>query len=267
MKKKSIRMALLGIVALLLISSLLPSTIAYASRLASDSAESIFKDTEYFKDYEDYLISEEPVISKETTDIDENVIGWITQYEVLIENESSVLEGEAVEKVTSALTFVYHNETESVEAYLNDYSRILSDEAVFFIDLVNNTEESIPLEELENPGLIELKDEISVKKEELETVMEVEAAELEENAPSTYSTTPNAIDCRWWVCTATSSGGGHTYKPCALVLGTACSIFGNKVPYSKLICNPFGIAISCWVPSYTICINGYYETKFCPIQS
>lgn len=209
----------------------------------------------YLKQYEKNLLSKKPYLSKETVDANGNVTGHIVQYEVMLEDTRTSIEdseNEIVEKLSSLLAFVYNSKTDELEAYLMDFSSLISQDAIYAIDLVNDTEEKMNIAESDNfDELEEIKTNIEIGKEELEKTME--------EAPM-----PRA-GCPTWTCTRTKSGGGTIAPVCAAVIGTACYVGGKLNLFTYIACSPIGAVWGCYVPKWTVCTAGYWQTKYCPM--
>lgn len=262
-KKKSVFVVLMLFT--VLFSAFIPSALSFARQINGTeiSEESHMKkvtSSKEFSNYQEYLVSDIPLYNKEILDINGKPIGWIIQYELMIENtdsKSSVENLSINESVSSLFTYLYFNDKKEENFILVDYSKIATEGFINVMELKNNKSkviEQIPVsdfgEKLENVA-----EEIKLEKNNAE---EVALEKLESNNQT------RAYTCNWWVCTKTESGGGNWDDPCNVVGSVLCTL--PKSTVTSLICAA-GVAIACYVPKYTVCVNGYWETKRCPIEA
>lgn len=223
----------------------------------------------FYSEYEDRIISDENIEIRETISDEGERSGLMLQYEVELETEEIIDLENTDEKivfqttVTSLLSFIYDDTDELLSAILVDYSKIETDDIIIVKNLTLDEQEIISLNDVQNDELVEVSEEISELKSEL-----IEEANLKANEGDLESLIqPTAINCLWWQCTAYETGGGYQYPSCSSYLGIGCTLLGIKLTkWGTAICQA-GVLIACYVPSYKACINGYWETKYCPIQS
>lgn len=202
-----------------------------------------FRSSDIFKKYEQDLTSQIPIENVEIVDENGVVIGWNIKYEIYKENSE---EKGFSEKVTSLLTYLYEKETNEEHFYLLDYSKISTSNNVELVNLRTNEVE----ETYEINGKVEsLANDINKKKDDLTDITEAPAA---------------SYFCKWWVCTQTETGGGYWNDPCMIIGSALCTL--AKPTVLNLTCQGAN-AIGCYVPKYKVCINGYWETKYCPIEA
>ncbi|OOC58719.1 hypothetical protein [Paenibacillus ihbetae] len=189
-----------------------------------------------FKDYQHLLISENPYLIKETTDINNKPSGYIAQFEIEYKYDE---QGPA--KLTSLLTFVYNKTSKQINALIIDYSRVMETDEVYAVDLTTNDEEFI-YSVKESAFMQEMKNDLNKKVDEAEKSTDL---------------SPQATEyC--WVCTKKETYGGNLEGDCAFILGSACSLVKQR--FLQVICNG-GVYVGCYVPKYTICVEGFWSQQ------
>ena len=229
------------------------SQVAYSitSPVVSEEYDKLFRATEEFKKFQGDLVSEIPIANEPTTDIDGNQTGWYIQYEVMVANVDSLkessesLEPKPVEKVSSLLTYIYTDENDEFDIVLTDYSRIATDQKVYIIDVKTN----------------EVLYDIEIDENLMDLAQEIDHQKQVTSNDEEFRT--RSSNCRWWVCTRTQSGGGNWSNGCLVAGSVICAATISRVV--SVACAGLN-AIGCYVPNYTVCVAGYWETRFCPIR-
>jgi hypothetical protein len=200
----------------------------------------VVRENQNYKDYKDLLVSETPYLLKETTDQDNKPMGYMAQYEVKYNYDK---QGDV--KLTSLLTFVYDRNNQQIQVGVVDYSKVMDTDKVYIVDLNTNDKEETYLGSLsKNKAIQEMKRDLEEKSNDIK---------------QTSASTNDSIYC--WHCTKTETYGGSLDGDCSFLLGSACSLVPNK--FVSLICMG-GVYVSCYVPKYTICVDGYW-TSVCPL--
>lgn len=245
------------------------SALSQNGAVTNDEFLQLVYSNSFYSEYEDRIISDDNMEIRETISEEGERSGLMLQYEVELETEE-VIDLETTDDkiviqttVTSLLSFIYDDTDEELSAILVDYSNIETDDIIVVKNLTLNEQEIVYLNEVENDELVGVSEEISELKSEL-----IEEANLKVNEGGLESLIqPAAINCLWWQCTVYETGGGYPSPGCSGFLGIGCTLLGSKITkWGTAICQA-GVLIACYVPSYKVCINGYWETKYCPIQS
>lgn len=246
------------------------STSELGNLLQQEDFLNLVKSDSFYAQYQSRMLNQnEPYILKETTDENGIRTGYMAQYEVEIDN-SEVIPIESLSEsllikttVTSLLTFLYDDETKELTAILVDYSKIGTEKNIYVKDLTYSEEEVIPIDFFENQELEMVSEEL----DEIKMDLVEKASQSGDEQQSLSLIEPQAINCLWWVCTGYISGGGTWDTNCVTFLGTACSAIDRYIPkWGSAVCRA-GVLIACYVPKYKVCSQGYWETKFCPIES
>lgn len=243
------------------------SALSQNGSVTSDEFLQLVYSNSVYSEYEDKIVSDENMEIRETINEDGERSGLMLQYEVELETEE-IIDLETTDDkiviqttVTSLLSFIYDDADEMLSAILVDYSNIETEGLILVKNLTLNEQEIIYLDEVQNEELVGVANEISALKSEL--AEEANQKAIEDDLESLIQ--PTAINCLWWQCTAYETGGGYGAPGCSEFLGIACTLL-TVTKWGSAICQA-GVLIACYVPSYKVCINGYWQTKYCPIQS
>lgn len=239
--------------------NLLPGKIAFATNdtesikkidnlITEDEFFKLVKDNKYYKQHKEYFISEQPELFNPIINDANLQTGYILQYELSYGFNDS----EDVIKIPSLLIFAYDSSlvNNELQVILIDYSKTLKDDSIGIkhfnedIDLDININEEKYLDEY-----------FSKIKQDNNELMNV------------YQET------MCWKCTKYVEGGGYFISEwCGLIVGKTIdaalefleekgisfSIFG------KVLLGIGGVVLSCYVPKYKICDDGYWST-ICPV--
>lgn len=156
------------------------------------------------------------------------------------------------EEVTNKLIFLTNGEV--VETLKVDYSDFLSEGKVKVDNYYTGQSHTVEINENNYSELNKYRKEINEEKEKL-----FEKISQTDPQPAAHS----GSSCAWWVCTKIEKGGGNWNGTCTFFGSAICGV-ASKFTY--LVCQG-GVAIGCYVPKYKICVDGYWETKHCPIPS
>lgn len=223
----------------------------FSISLASSAADSVtfinseeeflnsIQNSEEFIKYKNLLVDDKPRVLKPTRDENNVNVGYLAQFELKYnyENQGAV-------KLNSLLSFVYTRSDNTTNVAIIDYSDVMNSDDVYIINVKTN-EKEVGFSVEDNKTIQEMK-----------VALAAEAKELEESGQSTINS-----NLRCWVCTKTEYYEGNLDDRCSGIIGTTCKFIGKTI-FTKLICQS-SIAVACYVPSYTICVDGLWSSQ-CP---
>ncbi|HEM4029320.1 TPA: hypothetical protein U1V77_000241 [Streptococcus suis] len=200
----------------------------------------------------------------EITDNQGNVVKYIFQYSVdtpYSEEIPSRISGRDITmnlsvSISSLLLIGFDVQTNTIETILVDYSLLEREGTVTIINLDTNASVKLAAEEI-SPELVELWEEMSFNKSSLviETEEEIRAQMRERSV---------GRPCMYWVCTKHKEGGGKWHDGCSQLGSFLCQLVGKKLSYvGNIVCSG-AVLVGCYIPSYRVCMDGYWETRFCP---
>lgn len=233
------------------------------------------KNNDFYKEYKQFMTTEQPLLTNYLYDEEYNKVGYITQYEVELNSKEVKLENKkelsdtliSIEMtITSLMTFIYYDETNSIEAILIDYTPLGTKEEVHVNYLTTGSLDILPINIIDNEELSNIAKEIKNDKEHLITEYKNDNEELitefEDYINNNSQITP-LRSCQTWRCTDFKSGGGYWDGDCSIVIGAVCSTISYFYELAGAVCSSAGILISCWVPRYKICVAGTWA-PVCP---
>lgn len=224
---------------------------------------------EVFNSFRNELVSTEPYILNDLLDIDGRKIGYLAQYEVELKSDTqevvSTSQGDfnIDNTITSLLTFLYNEKENVMEVILIDYTFIETEKNIYVRNFTSNHVETISLSDTNNQELISMVEDIENNNSSI--INEIQKGDFSKKFFNENNET-NAYSCSYWTCTKYKSGGGDYSGKCMAYAGAACTAIGLVVPVGSLICAGVNL-IGCYVPKYKICVDGYWKTGPCPIQS
>lgn len=227
------------------LSSILFSADSFA--IASDELPSkeeflqmVTIDNNYVK-YKNDLIKSEPKLVNYLRDENNNVYGYIAQFE--FEYGYDVQE---TIQLASLLTFTYDVKKKQVDTLIIDYSKSYLDGKIYVRDHAGDIQASYQVNENEN--LRSYLTSLTDKAEKLK---------------KSYDSDVTLVDRYCWTCTRYEEYGDTYEGTCAAMVGGAC-VFADKIPFGRIICAGATV-IGCYVPPYKICAEGRWNTR-CPVE-
>lgn len=210
-----------------------PSTL----RTETEVLGMVQENSHYLK-YKDELISEIPKLVKQTTD-GVNGTGYIIQYDLKYRYQE-----QGMGKFSSLLSFVYSQNTNELNVAIIDYSGVMENDEVYVLDLEKG-ERELAFSVIDNQTIQALKNKV---KNEVNSML----AKKESNNQSNLY-----VPDHCYVCTKTEYHPSDLSGDCSGLIGTACKI-GTKNIFVKMACQA-GIYVFCYVPAYTICVEGRWS--------
>lgn len=228
---------------------------AKASEVSSQNIEviNLVENTEMFAEY----LENNLIVSNPKTYYDQISDLWLVHYDTPIQEKEVISNLDSIElSVTSTIPngAIFVTDGDSLEIVEIDYSNLLTDNEIHFVNYESKEKEIYNVLDSGDATFIEYRDSVITQKKK-----------IEENYKDQVEPNYNS-GCMWWVCTATESGGGHVDGGCSYWAGLGCGAIGIKIPLAGLVCQGT-VPISCWVSEWRVCVDGYWETRYCPIQS
>jgi len=247
------------IVAVLLITLIFPtsSTAKEIDRISEKTFLKMIKKTDSYKEFRKQI--DEPLLH-ETIPEDGIPVGRVARYEIDYNND----ENEYV-KIHSYLTYAYEYETQTLSEILVDYSDLYENKIIRVHNFVNGE-----IEEIDVSGDETIEEYLSYIENDLENeINEAEERYQEQlqaisNGEQLGEVEPLANGQVCWRCTKTETTPHDRSTWCDYFFSIGCGILGRSKQIAKwLLC--VGVqSVACWIPSYTICVDGYWSTV-CPV--
>ncbi|TDK54761.1 hypothetical protein E2K98_28750 [Bacillus salipaludis] len=221
----------------------------------------MIKNDATYQKYEKALLSKKPILVNPAKDEDGNQIGYIAQYEVSYGYDTEAKKADKV-KFTSVLTFIYNFDNDKLSSGVLDYSRIIDNKSVYYVDFSKNNEETaFPITSDDELQSYIDRAQAGYKDYEKEVNKQREAQAKKDKDLGSIQPLASQV-C--WVCTQYASDGGTYDHACEKMIGVSCPYL-SKTIYGKLFCTAM-LVVGCYIPKYQYCASGGWYTT-CPIQS
>lgn len=212
------------------------------------------KKNEFYKQYKKDFFSNEYLVLNPVTNENGEQYGWIVQYELKYNEKKATQNDPSVVNFRSVITFIYDYEKGEFHSILLDYNRLLEEKAFFIIDLTGQTgEERIDVSD--DPLFTDFLGDVKENKKEAEI-----EAQQDLQKDTEIGTLAAGQVC--WQCSKTQTYGGDYSAKCTALVGSVCYVAGVHWAV-RLLCAASTV-IGCYVPKYTICVEGKWMTV-CPV--